>query len=54
MFLGMQDLDFAQIESNLPKFNNFCPNLINFAPKNFDRECGCIPSSYMVLDIGQS
>jgi len=24
-FLGMQDFDFAQIYSNLPKSNQFCP-----------------------------
>jgi len=30
MFLGMQDFDFAQILSNLPESNHFCPNLINF------------------------
>jgi len=67
MFLGMQDFDFAQTQSNLPKFNylfaqislqfypNFasilpksnhiCPNLINFAQKNFARGCGFIPAS---------
>jgi len=26
MILGMQDFDFAQIESDLPKSNRFCPN----------------------------
>jgi len=26
MFLGMQDFDFAQIQSNLTKSDNFCPN----------------------------
>jgi len=31
MFLGMKDLDFARFESNLPKSNQFCPNLIKFS-----------------------
>jgi len=26
MFLEMQDFDFVQIQSNLPKSNHFCPN----------------------------
>jgi len=39
MVLGMQDLDFAQISSNLPKSNHF-------AQKNFAWVCGCIPNSY--------
>jgi len=43
MFLGMQDFDFAQISLQ------FCPNLINFAQKFFDRGCGCIPSSYCTV-----
>jgi len=60
MFLGMQDFDFAQILTNLPKilvnlpkfyqsctnFTQICPN---FAKKYFARESGhipCIPSCY--------
>jgi len=57
IFLGMQDFDFAQIISNLPKFNHFCPNFasillkfhLNFAQIIFARWYGCIswiPSSY--------
>jgi len=48
MFLGMQD--FAQIQSNLPKFrfnfakfNQIFPNLINFAQKSFATGYDCIP-----------
>jgi len=55
MFLGMQEFDFAQIQSNLPKSHSVCPNfaqslsksnqifpnLINFAPKIFV-SCSCI------------
>jgi len=36
MFLGMQDFDFAQIQSNFPKSNHFCPNFASILPK-FDR-----------------
>jgi len=33
MFLGMQDLEFAQIESLHPKFRfNFCPNFASILP----------------------
>jgi len=32
MFLRIQDFDFAQIESNLPKSNYVCPNLPQFCP----------------------
>jgi len=36
-FLGMQDFDFAQIQPNLPKSDQFCPNfvliLFKFRPK---------------------
>jgi len=46
MFLGMQDFDFAQILSKLPKLNpkpnlllpNFALIISNFAPKSF---AGC-------------
>jgi len=31
MFMGMQEFDFAQIQSNLPKSDQICPNLTNFA-----------------------
>jgi len=30
MYLGMQDFNFAQIQSNLPKSDHFCPNFIKF------------------------
>jgi len=40
MFLGMQDFDFAQIQSNLPKSITFaqlslqfCPNFASILPK---------------------
>jgi len=53
----MQNFDFAQILSNLPKSNHFylnfasmlpksnqiCLNLINFAQKFFARGCSCTP-----------
>jgi len=38
MFLGMQDFDFAQIHSKLPK-SHICPNLINFAPLSPQKNC---------------
>jgi len=44
MLLGMQDFDFAKIQSNLPKFRT---NLINFAYNFFSlhpqllRHCFC-------------
>jgi len=31
MFLGKQEFDFAQVESNLSKFNHFCPNPTKFS-----------------------
>jgi len=34
MFLGMQDFDFFQIESNFPKSNHFCPNTASILPKS--------------------
>jgi len=42
MFLEMQGFDFAQIQSNFPKSNHFCPNFasillkfcLNFAKSN--------------------
>jgi len=33
MFLGMQDFDFAQIYSYVPKSNHFCPNFFLISPK---------------------
>jgi len=33
MFLGMQDFDFAQIQSNLTKSNCFCPNFASIVPE---------------------
>jgi len=33
MFSVMQDFDFAQIQSNLPKSNHFCPNYASILPK---------------------
>jgi len=33
MFLGMQDFDFAQVQSNLYKSNHFCPNFASILPK---------------------
>jgi len=33
MALGMQDFDFAQIQSNLPKSNHFCPNFAQISPQ---------------------
>jgi len=33
MYLGMQDFDFAQIQSNLPKSNQFCLNFASILPK---------------------
>jgi len=46
IFWGMQDFDFAQIQSSLPKSNQLFPNVINFAQKNFARRCSYTPSSY--------
>jgi len=34
MFLGMQDFDYVQILSLLPKSNHICPNFTDFAQKN--------------------
>jgi len=34
MFLRIQDFDFVQIESILPKSNQSCPNLISFVQKS--------------------
>jgi len=34
MFLGMQDFDFAQIQSNLPKSHHFCLNFASILPKS--------------------
>jgi len=59
MFLGIQDFDFAQIQSNLSKSNRFllnfasifhksnqiCPQLINFT-NNFS---SCIPNPTALL-----
>jgi len=33
MFLGIQDFDFAYIQSNLPKTNQFYPNFASILPK---------------------
>jgi len=33
IFLGVQEFDFAQIQSNLFKSNNFCPNFASILPK---------------------
>jgi len=33
MFLGMQDFDLAQIQSNLPKSNHFFPNFSSILAK---------------------
>jgi len=33
LFLGMQDFDFAQIQSNLSKSNHFCLNFASILPK---------------------
>jgi len=46
MFLRMQDLNFAQISSNLLKSKSLLPKFATFCPKKFLRVCGCIPSSY--------
>jgi len=32
MFLRLQNFDFAQIQSNLPKSRNFCPISLQFFP----------------------
>jgi len=55
MHLEMQNFDFVQISSNLPKFNYFCPNfalillkfcpiLVNFAQKIFARDAAASPA----------
>jgi len=59
MFFGMQDFNFTQSSLQfcpnfaliLPKSNQICPNLTNFAQTNFAsaRWCGCIPSSYVTV-----
>jgi len=33
MIFGVQEFYFAQIQSNLPKSNHFCPNLASILPK---------------------
>jgi len=33
MFLAMQDFDFVQTVSNLPKSNQFCTNFASILPK---------------------
>jgi len=34
IILRMQDIVFAQIQSNLSKSNHFCPNLTSILPKS--------------------
>jgi len=33
MFFRIQDFDFAEIQSNLPKSNHFCPNFSSILTK---------------------
>jgi len=52
----MQDFDFAQIQSNLPKFDHFCPNFASVLPKSnqFSQIVSILPKFFSIGDTAAS